>query len=252
MGKKKNQELEKFKFVLDYKIKEMKEQIQNMEGELERFHKANISLNLEKTTLKQKLKACDSELQMQRQKVRDCRSVIKTFKIELHKCAGKIQDPQELKKAVIQLHAASRGNDSGSSSKDQESKIDTSSQEEKAQSLMMRQREHLERSLASLREKMNKDNQVQRNDHIRIMQENVHLIAEINELRKELKLGRVRISDLETALGVRKGKKSKGNSNNLEVIKDESSKIVEQDNKIEELEGIVERQKTQLMSLRCD
>lgn len=263
--KKKNQELEKFKFVLDYKIKELKkqiepreneikekkEQIQNMEGELERFHKANISLNLEKTTLKQKLKACDSELQMQRQKVRDCRSVIKTFKIELHKCAGKIQDPQELKKAVIQLHAASRGNDSNNN-KDQDSKIDTSSQEEKAQSLMMRQREHLERSLASLREKMNKDNQVQRNDHIRIMQENVHLIAEINELRKELKLGRVRISDLETALGVRKGKKSKGKSNNLEVIKDDSQKIVEQTNKIEELEGIVDRQKTQLTSLRCD
>merc|ERR1711915_413350 len=65
--KKKNQELEKFKFVLDYKIKElkkqieprendskaMKEQIQEMESELERFHKTNISLQLEKTTLKQ-------------------------------------------------------------------------------------------------------------------------------------------------------------------------------------------------------
>jgi len=234
-------------------IKEKKEQIQNMEGELERFHKTNISLQLEKTTLKQKLKACDSELQMQRQKVRDCRSVIKTFKIELHKCAGKIQDPQELKKAVIQLHAASRGNDNSSGNKDgQDSKIDTSSQEEKAQSLMMRQREHLERSLASLREKMNKDNQVQRNDHIRIMQENVHLIAEINELRKELKLGRVKISDLETALGVRKGKKSNSKNNNMEIIKDDSSKLLEQKNKIEQLEGIVERQATQLTSLRVD
>merc|ERR1712110_574930 len=52
--KKKNQELEKFKFVLDYKIKELKkqiephvneiklnkEQINEMEAELERFHKA--------------------------------------------------------------------------------------------------------------------------------------------------------------------------------------------------------------------
>merc|ERR1712147_224142 len=212
-----------------------------MEGELERFHKTNINLQLEKSTLKQKLKATDSELQMQRQKVRDLRSVIKTFKIELHKCAGKIQDPSELKKAVIQLHAASRDSEKSNSNKDSDSKIDTSSNEEKAQSLMMRQREHLERSLASLREKMNKDNQVQRNDHIRIMQENVHLIAEINELRKELKLGRVRISDLETALGVRKGKKSKGKSNNLEIIKDDTNKVVEQKDKIDELEGIIER-----------
>merc|ERR1712164_15641 len=169
--KKKNQELEKFKFVLDYKIKELKkqiepreneikekkEQIQNMEGELERFHKTNINLQLEKSTLKQKLKACDSELQMQRQKVRDLRSVIKTFKIELHKCAGKIQDPIELKKAVTQLHSTFCSQAETSTyhqRKDGEegaNQIDTSSAEEKAQALMMRQREHLERSLASLK-----------------------------------------------------------------------------------------------------
>merc|ERR1712222_287448 len=83
--KKKNQKLEKFKFVLDYKIKELKkqiepreneiksnkEQINEMESELERFHKANTSLELEKTTLKQKLRACDADLQGQRQKVRN-------------------------------------------------------------------------------------------------------------------------------------------------------------------------------------
>lgn len=238
-------------------IKDKKEQIQEMEGELERFQKTNINLQLEKSTLKQKLKACDSELQMQRQKVRDLRSNIKQFKIELHKCAGKIQDPQELKKSVIQLHAAFRDSEKISNNKNgmdgSDAKVDTSSNEEKAQSLMMRQREHLEKTLAALREKMNKDNQVQRNDHIRIMQENVHLIAEINELRKELKLGRVRISDLETALGVRKGKKSKkNNTNNLDIIRDDTNKIVEQNNKIEELEGIIERQQTQLTSLRID
>jgi len=80
------------------------------------------------------------------------------------------------------------------------------------------------------------------------MQENVHLISEINELRKELKLGRVRISDLETALGVRKGKKSK--SKNLEIIKDDTSKLVEQKAKIEELEGILGAQQRQIISMR--
>ena len=58
--KKKNQELEKFKFVLDYKIKElkkqieprevdiadMKETIQKMDHELERYHKNNVKLDL--------------------------------------------------------------------------------------------------------------------------------------------------------------------------------------------------------------
>lgn len=265
--KKKNQELEKFKFVLDYKIKELKkqiepreneikekkEQIQNMEGELERFHKTNISLQLEKTTLKQKLKAFDAELQMQRQKVRDSRSTIKTFKIELHKCAGKIQDPQELKKAVVKLHNATRNDGtSGSNSGDKDSdKIDTTSEEDKAHELMARQREHLERSLASLREKMNKDSGAQRADHIKIMQENVHLIAEINELRKELKLGRVRISDLETALGIRKSKKNK-NKGAQEIIRDDTMKLVEQQDRIDEMEGVINRQATQIESMRCE
>ena len=67
--KKKNQELEKFKFVLDYKIKElkkqiepreveimeMKEQIKDMDQELERYHKNNSSLELTISDLKLKL-----------------------------------------------------------------------------------------------------------------------------------------------------------------------------------------------------
>merc|ERR1712164_132989 len=174
-----------------------------MESELERFHKANTSLELEKTTLKQKLRACDADLQGQRQKVRNKSNLIKCIKIELHKCAGKIQEPQELKKAVTNLHAkycSQADNDTSNNNKNDV--VDTSSQEEKSQQLIMRQREHLERSLASLRTKMGKDNSVQKQDHIRIMQENVHLISEINELRKELKGSRVRIGDLETALGV--------------------------------------------------
>merc|ERR1712225_199872 len=59
--KKQNQELEKFKFVLDYKIKElkaqidpknddiakMKKKIQEMDEELEEFHKKNTQLQLD-------------------------------------------------------------------------------------------------------------------------------------------------------------------------------------------------------------
>lgn len=57
--KKKNQELEKFKFVLDFKIKELKKQIEprenqisamqdrvkDMDAELERYHKINSQLD---------------------------------------------------------------------------------------------------------------------------------------------------------------------------------------------------------------
>merc|ERR1719219_2692063 len=116
---------------------------------------------------------------------------------------------------------------------------------------MMRQREHLERSLASLRTKMGKDNQVQRQDHIRIMQENVHLIAEINELRKELKNSRVRVGDLETALGVRSSKKANNKKNNNNKG-DETAKLVDQQQQIDELTNVISRQQTQLISMKGD
>ena len=62
--------MEKFKFVLDYKIKELKkqieprereiranqEQIHEMESELERFHKSNTQLELALTESRQKLR----------------------------------------------------------------------------------------------------------------------------------------------------------------------------------------------------
>ena len=43
--KKRNQELEKFKFVLDYRIKELKEQVEPRENEIAEMA-ANIEVNL--------------------------------------------------------------------------------------------------------------------------------------------------------------------------------------------------------------
>ena len=67
--------MEKFKFVLDYKIKELKkqieprereiranqEQIHEMESELERFHKSNTQLELALTESRQKLRVSDQK-----------------------------------------------------------------------------------------------------------------------------------------------------------------------------------------------
>ncbi len=74
--KKKNQELEKFKFVLDYKIKELKKQIEPRENdiqamtsqikemnvELENYHKSTLELELSIDDLKLKLKAAEKEV----------------------------------------------------------------------------------------------------------------------------------------------------------------------------------------------
>jgi hypothetical protein len=53
-----------------------------------------------------------------------------------------------------------------------------------------------------LKQKLNKDSELHKTDNIRIMQENVTLIKEVNDLRKELKNARSRVQDLETTLGI--------------------------------------------------
>merc|ERR1719222_1374200 len=49
-----------------------------------------------------------------------------------------------------------------------------------------RQRDYLEKSVDSLKRKLEKDSQTHRIDNMRIMQENVSLIREINDLRREI------------------------------------------------------------------
>ncbi|XP_042852779.1 cilia- and flagella-associated protein 57 isoform X3 [Panthera tigris] len=207
--KKKNQELEKFKFVLDYKIKElkkqiepredeikvMKEQIQEMEAELERFHKQNTQLELNIMELWQKLRATDQEMHRERQKERDLEALVRRFKTDLHNCVAYIQEPRLLKEKVRALfekyvQRADMVEIAG---------LNTDLQQEYA-----RQREHLERNLATLRKKVVKENELRRTDYVRIMQENVSLIKEINELRRELKFTRSQVYDLEAALKLTK------------------------------------------------
>ncbi|KAL5016238.1 hypothetical protein ScPMuIL_005827 [Solemya velum] len=248
--KKKNQELEKFKFVLDYKIKElkkqieprendiknMKEQIQEMETELERFHKQNTQLELNITELRQKLKATDKEMHQERQKVRDVEAVVKRFKTDLHNCVGYIQDPKMLKesiKALYQKHV-------------QEDITESASVDADIQKEYSRQREHLERSVASLRKKLTKDSEIHRADNVRIMQENVSLIKEINDLRRELKIARTQIHDFEASMGLHNREGGTVNSVALKV----PGILMEQD--LEERNKVIEMQKIEIRRLRSE
>ena len=65
-----------------------------------------------------------------------------------------------------------------------------------------RQREHLERTVASLQSKFHKDSELHRSDNIRIMQENVSLIKDINILRRNTNMARQTEKLLETELKI--------------------------------------------------
>lgn len=219
--KKKNMELEKFKFVLDYKIKELKKQIEpreleitakseqilKMEDELESFYQHNNKLELEKVNSGQKLKVLDNELRQQKQKCKDYMNLLKTLAIEITKMTSIITEPNQLKQAVKNLHEKISSDKFNTCIQSSVSTkivdIDAKTEDQKVQDLLKRQKEHLEKSLETLREKNNRDNHKSKSCHRKIMQENVTLIAEINELRKNLKSSRMRISDLETKLGIK-------------------------------------------------
>lgn len=187
--KKQNQELEKYKFVLDHKIKdlkaqidpknddiaEMKQQIQKMDGELEDYHKQNKQLEVNIEGLGKKQQSLQEEIVTQRKRMLNCQTVIKRFKNDLHECVEFIQEPKKLRDSVNSLYKKYVPN----GIKKQE--LDADIQREYS-----RQKDYLEKSVESLKRKLLKDSDVHRLDNNCILHENVGLIREINELRKEI------------------------------------------------------------------
>uniref|UniRef100_A0A8C5SHT4 Cilia and flagella associated protein 57 n=1 Tax=Laticauda laticaudata TaxID=8630 RepID=A0A8C5SHT4_LATLA len=253
--KKKNQELEKFKFVLDYKIKElkkqieprendikaMKEQIQEMEGELEHFHKQNTQLELNIAELRLKLRATDREMHKEMQKERDMEALVKRFKTDIHNCVGLIQEPKKLKESIRDIYEkyvqkADRVEIVG---------VDSDLHQE-----YTRQREHLEHNLATLKKKVIKESEIHRTDYVRIMQENVSLIKEINDLRRELKITRMQVHDLQSTLSLLKKHKKSGPQPPGSSPDRQLSPGILRLNLEEETERIIQMQRLEIKCLR--
>jgi len=172
--KKKNQELEKFKFVLDYKIKEQKKMVEpremeikdlkeektKMESELERFNKQNVQLELNNKEKESRLDATQKELREERSKKRDAELELKRIKTDIHNCVGYIQDPKLLKEGIKTIYQKYVHDDVSEAAN-----VDQDIQKEYA-----RQREHLEKTCNSLKLKLSKDSEIHKTDNIRIMQ----------------------------------------------------------------------------------
>lgn len=188
--KKKNQELEKFKFVLDYKIKElrkqivprekeialMKEQIKEMDAELELYHKNNSKLELQISDLKLKLEGLQREGLHQRQRANDLEGMLQRYRNDLHETIQYIQEPKALKESVKKLYQ-----------RHVRERVPPAEMDADIQKEYNRQREYLEKTVDALKKKVTKDAELHKSETMRIMQENVALIREINELRREMK-----------------------------------------------------------------
>eukprot|EP00746_Dinoflagellata_sp_MGD_P071928 gnl/MRDRNA2_/MRDRNA2_29238_c0_seq1.p1 gnl/MRDRNA2_/MRDRNA2_29238_c0~~gnl/MRDRNA2_/MRDRNA2_29238_c0_seq1.p1 ORF type:complete len:1218 (-),score=322.40 gnl/MRDRNA2_/MRDRNA2_29238_c0_seq1:252-3905(-) len=235
--KKQNQELEKFKFVLDYKIKElkaqidpkneyiaeMKTQILAMDAELEDYMRKNKQLALDISQLQMKQRALQEEIKTQKKKLRDDMALIKRFKIDLHECMQFIQEPKQLKEAVALLY--SKYVQTGV----KKLELDTDSQKE-----YNRQRDYLEKSVDSLKRKLQKDSEVHRIDNMRIMQENVSLIREINDLRREINFLKHEGSAQEATASQRSHRSDNANEKTIQMQREEMAALQRQ---LEDLES---------------
>ncbi|NWZ34085.1 CFA57 protein, partial [Brachypodius atriceps] len=210
--KMKNQELQNFKFVLTYRIEEfkkqiesrendietMKKQISEMEEELEQFRKESIELKLKITQLQQKQKATAREVHREMEKKQGMETLIKRFKADLHNCVSFINDSRQMKDSIRELYTKYVH---------QSDMVEAQAEDADLQQQYKKQQEYNERNLALLRKKVMKDKEMHHTAYMRVIQENVSLIKEINDLRQELRVANAHVHDLQSALRLYKNKK---------------------------------------------
>lgn len=188
--KKRSQELERFKFVLDHKIKElkrdivpreaaiakMKEQTNEMDQKLKKFNELNNQLGEFVNNLDSIQSTLNEEIKKKRSHISYQNVRIKQFKDDVYKAVQYIQNYGELKNQSTNLFNIY-------STKDlKPPEIDPDIESE-----YKSQKKYLQKSVGMLKKNLEKDNEIHKQDNLRIMKENVDLIREINKLRKNIK-----------------------------------------------------------------
>lgn len=206
--KRSNQELEKFKFVLNYKIQELKNQIEPrdreiaelkenlraIETELLDLHKVNGTLELQLDDVKQKLHSARHEIDCEKRMNRICEQLLRRIRVDILDVAGLVQEPIALKIAVKNLFHKYSADDEFLRSRKAEQAV---------QCEFCKQRDHLERTVASLKRQVLKDTTTSDKDLEKMTEENSTLIVELNDLRENLKDARQHVLHTESLLGLK-------------------------------------------------
>lgn len=210
--RKKNQELEKFKFVLNYKIQELKRQImprkreikdmrdqmKEMELELLQYHKANAALLLTISELKLKRNGVQGDATALTESLQAKQGNLAQVRRDLHLVAQHVADVKALKDRVTQLYHRYVHGDATSFQEGQKAGGDSA----ELQKEIGRHRVYLEKSVDGLKRKLAKDTALHRKERQRLMRENTVLTKEINDLRRELQFMRMDMSGVRAGVEV--------------------------------------------------
>lgn len=201
-----NQELEKFKFVLNCKNEELKSQIvprdkeiqqlrdsiRDMEEQFTSLGKTNENLELQLHEVREKLHAARKEIEREMHRNKRCQQLLRKIRVDILDASGLVQEPNALRTAVTNLYHKYSADDEF---------LRGRKADEDAQCEFIKQRDHLEKTIASLKKQVSRDTSTGGKD-LKMTEENSMLIVELNALREELKEARGHILHMESLLGL--------------------------------------------------
>ncbi|XP_060521926.1 cilia- and flagella-associated protein 57 [Cylas formicarius] len=205
--KSKNQELEKFKFILDFKIKELKSQVEprertiqeqttqinEMVRELENLQKVTLNLDAQLAEDRSKLAGAAAEVRREVERNWRMKKALREMRMDLHRASGLIQNVPMLQKAVKEMYHKYNA--------DKDFEV-IQAEDTEAKGEFLRQREFLERTVATLHKQATKHTSTLSFDKIRLVGENASLLVETNQLRKNLQTEIVQNKKLNALIGL--------------------------------------------------
>lgn len=174
--------------------------VEEMDLELEQYHKSNAALDLMIGELKLKIDGIQREADSSDAALRASQAYLVRFRGDLKVCAQSLGQYKPLKAAVRHLFAK-YVQEEGNQSSAQKDVGGGGELELDPQMEYNREREHLEKNVEALKHKISKDMELLLADHSRLTREGVNLTEEMNLLRREAKLLRrqQKSMDLENA-----------------------------------------------------
>ena len=190
--KKRNQDLEKHKFVLDHRIRSLKSQIEPRQMEiqkenerikakdadLEQFHRNNLALRINIGELDEQITAQRAQIKTLNNKLKDFETYKSRVKTDIGELAQLVQDPDSLKTGINKMyqdHVVARGGKRCAALEpDLRKEFDL-------------QTESRSKMVESLKRKVQHDMDTHKTEVSKVMVENLGLIKEIHDLRREIR-----------------------------------------------------------------
>ncbi|KAJ3330953.1 Cilia- and flagella-associated protein 57 [Blyttiomyces sp. JEL0837] len=183
-----------------------------MDDELHQYHKGHDNFDTTIQDLLLKLRATQREAELKSMQVREMKAIVHRIQNDVQAVWKQSEVPLEMKRQLVSIfHKYSeieeepeRVDPAGKKEKKSQDVTDINKlttpqngiealEEEVEES---RQREHLERTAATLRHKLKKGEEARYAENLRIMHENVLLLTEINILRKDYQASKMRTQRL--------------------------------------------------------